>query len=347
MIEIKEAVINGILATMYQSLSAIKMQMLEDAIRENLRHYRLLEECTELCTQLDDNRHILQVFAANKKLEGCMNNTIEQYMRSNNNFLEWINKNYKDVSKDDVKLYLAVYGKGKKQNTVSNMKRYLSTFYTWLHEEGYISKNPVKTIKGIRPEIIELKYLSLDEEISIRDTASKCCKRDIAIIDLLFSTGLRVGEIEKLNKADLDMRDSSITLRSEKSKRYRTVYLDVRAKKHLIEYLESRKDNHDALFVTNKVYKNADGISSVKRLNKQAYQVIAKNIGKAAGVKNKICTVHIFRKTFATRLAERGCPIEIIQELLGHADIGTTSTHYVGKSKKRIKKECETYLLVA
>lgn len=344
MVENKELVINGVLAAMHKALSSIQIQVLENAIREQLRRYQLQVECTELCTELDDNLYMLQVFAANKKLEGCVDKTLEQYVRSNRNFLDWGGKNYKDISKDDVKVYLASYGRGKKRNTVSNMKRYLSTFFSWLHDEGYIDKNPVKPIKGIRPELVETKYLTIEEEVAVRDTASRCCRRDIAIIDLMFSTGLRVGEMEALNRYDIDLRDGSITLKGEKSGRYRTVYLDVRAKKHLEEYLLTRSDNGEPLFITGRLYKNEYGAKEHRRLSRQAYEKLAKRICREAGVIDKDCTVHVFRKTFATRLAERGCPLEVIQELLGHADAGTTSRHYVAKSRSRIKKECERYL---
>lgn len=347
MVEAKEMVISGILAAVQQELGKIQLQMLEQALRENLREYSLEKECTELSTGLDDNLHILKVFAANKKLEGCVERSIEQYIRSNQQFLEWANKNYRNITKDDVKFYLALYGQGKKQNTVANMKRYLGTFYGWAHDEGYIAMNPVKTIKGIKPEVIETKYLSVEEEIAVRDTVGKGSERDIAIIDVLLSTGLRVGEMEALNRRDVDLRDGSITLQSEKSKKYRTVYLEVRAKKHLEEYLASRQDTNEALFLTKRKYRNEFGGMEQKRMTKQSYEQLTKSVCKQAGILDKDCTVHVFRKTFATRLAERGCPLEVIQELLGHADAGTTSKHYVAKSKQRLKRATEQYLLAA
>lgn len=340
MIDVRETIINGIMVALQHDMDTKQMQITESAVRAQLRDYTLIKECTEVSTEMDDNWHILKRFAANKKLEGCKENSIKQFVRSNRNFLEWINKNYKNITKDDIKIYLAFYGKSNKQNTVFNMKRYLSTFYTWLYDEGYTQKNPVKTIK-IKPEEVENIHLSIEQELAVRDIANISNKRDLAIIDLLLSTGLRVGEIEVLNHRDIDLQEGSITLKSEKSGRYRTVYLDARAKKHLREYLETRKDNCEALFVTNGKKK------VVSRLRKHNYQQITKRIGVEAGITDKNCTVHVFRRTFATRLAERGCPLEIIQELLGHASADTTSKHYVAKSNNRIKKECERYLISA
>lgn len=343
----KEQVIGLIIVKMNAVISSVQLQILEAAIREALQGYRLEEECTELATSLDDNEYILQLFEANKKLEGCKPGSIEQYLRQTRSLLDRVGKNYKDVTKDDIKLYLAWYGRGKKPNTIANAKRYISSFYSWIHDEGYIAANPVRAVKGIRPVPVENIHLNLEEEIAVRDAAATGCKRDIAIIDLLFSTGLRVGELETLNRTDIDFRNNCITLQSEKSNRYRTVYLDVRARKHLEEYLLTREDNCEALFITDREYENAHGIREGKRLGKHAYQRITKSIGRKAGIIDKACTVHVFRRTLATRLSERGCPLEIIQEILGHADAGTTSRHYVAKSGSRIRKAAEQYLMAA
>lgn len=345
MVEAKEMVINGILAAVQQAMTSIQLQLLEQAVRENLRGYRLEEECTALATSMDDNEYILKLFAGNKKLEGRSERTIKQYVWCARNFFGRVNKNYKEVTKDDVKLYLAWYSHGNKQNTVANASRYLGAFFGWLHDEGYIVANPVKSIK-IKPEMVENVHLTLEEEIAVLEAANANCKRDRAIISLLLSTGLRVGELEALNRTDIK-RDGRITLKSEKSGRYRTVFLDVRAKKHMAEYMRTREDNCEALFVTHKIYKNVYGIYEAKRLRKPDYETICKEIAAQAGITDKKCTVHVFRRTFATRLADRGCPLEYIQELLGHADAGTTSKHYIARSETRTKRVVEQYLMAA
>lgn len=344
MIARKEQVIGNILIAVQAALTSIQLQILENAIREALRGYRLEEECTELATGLDDNEYILNLFVANKKIEGCKAGSIEQYLRQTKDLFRRTNKNYKDITKDDIKLYLAWYGRGKKPNTVANAKRFVGSFFTWAHDEGYISCNPVKSIKGIKPVQVENIHLDREEEIAVRDATATCCKRDIAIIDLLFSTGLRVGEIEALDRSDVDFKGSSITLQSEKSGRYRTVYLDVRARRHLEEYLLTREDNCEALFITHRIYENVYGIREGKRLGKHAYENITKSVGKKAGL-TKSCTVHVFRRTLATRMSERGCPLDIIQEILGHADARTTSRHYVAKSATKIRRAFEQYLM--
>lgn len=343
----KEMVINNVLVAMQAALNSIQLQILETALRESMSGYRMEEECTALATSMDDNEYILRLFAANKKLEGCARKSIEQYVRQTRNFLEHVNKNYKDVTKDDVKLYLAWYGRGKSPNTIANAKRYMGSFYSWAHDEGYIQSNPVKAVKGIKPVLVQNVHLTLEEEIAVREAAGESCKRDRAIVSLLLSTGLRVGEIEALNRSEINFRSGSITLRSEKSNRYRTVYLDVWASKHLEEYLETRQDNCEALFITHRLYRNVYGISEGKRLGKKAYEDICKDVAQRAGIMDKPCTVHVFRRTFATRLADRGCPLEVIQELLGHASAETTSKHYIAQSNVRTKRAAEQYLLAA
>lgn len=337
--EKKEIVINKIIVSMQQYLDREQLKELDNALRINLRGIRLEEECTELSTDVDDNMYILKVFAANKKLEGCKDGTIEQYLRQTKNFLDAVNKNYKNVTKDDVKFYLALYSRNVKQNTVANAKRFLSAFFSWAHDEGYIRSNPVKTIKGIKPVEVANKHLSLEEEVAVRDVEKS--KRDTAIIDFLLSTGVRVGEIEAMNRSNVNLIDGSVTFIGEKNGKQRTVYLDVRAKKHLIEYLQTRTDNNDALFVSHRMFKNVYGIKDVRRLGKTAYENIAKSIAEQAGITDKVCTVHVYRKTFATRLAENGCPLEVVQELLGHSSADITSKHYVAKTKKRVRKEFE------
>lgn len=250
-----------------------------------------------------------------------------------------VNKNYKNITVDDVKCYLAVYSQRTKPNTVSNAKRFLGSFFSWAHDEGYIAKNPVKCIKGIKQIDVPNKHLSLEEEVAVRDVTKS--KRDEAIIDFLLSTGVRVGEIAAMNRGNVDLMTGAVTFVGEKNDKERTVYLDVRAKKHLIEYLQTRTDNNEALFVTHRMYKNVYGIRECRRMGKTAYENLTKDICRKAGITDKICTVHVFRKTFATRCAENNMPLEIIQELLGHSSAEITSKHYVAKTKKRVRTEFE------
>lgn len=341
-IDIREQVINDIIRAMAPVVEVIQLQILEGAVRGALHGLRIEKECTELSTELDDTLYVLECFAANKKLEGCAELTLDQYLRTAKRFFLQTGKGYRYITKDDVKYYLAIRSQKVRPNTLNNEKRNLSSLFTWLHDEGMIEKNPVKPIKGIRGEDVEMKCFSTEEEIAIRDV--QCSVRDKAIIAFLFSTGVRVGEISAMNRMDVDLREGTVTFRGEKSRKgkFRTVYLDIRAKKYLTEYLVTRTDEQPALFVTERFYNGAP-----KRIRKAGYEVITHRICKKAGVLKEKGTVHVFRRTFATRLADRNCPIEVIQELMGHSDSGTTSRHYIAKSKKRTQEVWEHHALAA
>lgn len=337
--EKKEIIIGDVLVAMDPYLNAEQLRKLENVLRMKLQGFAIEEECTELSTDVDDNDYILKLFAANKKLEGCKSGTIEQYLRQTKDLLTKCDKNYKNITKDDIKCYLAIYGQGVKPNTLSNAKRFLSAFFSWANDEGYITANPVRQIKGIKQVDVPNKHLSMEEEVAVRDVPKS--KRDTAIIDVLLSTGLRVGEIAAMNRNNVNLLTGSVTFIGEKNGRERTVYLDVRAKKHLLEYLQTRNDNNEALFVTNRMYRDEYGIIGAKRMSKHAFECITKGLCEKAGIVDKVCTVHVFRKTFATRLADNGCPLEIIQELLGHSSAAVTSKHYVAKTQTRVKREFE------
>ena len=340
--DMREQVVNNIICTMSPVMETMHLQMLEGAVRGALHGMQLVKECTELSTEMDDTRYILECFAANKKLEGCTELTLDQYLRTARRFFLQAGKGYKYITKDDVKYYLALRSQQVRPNTLNNEKRNLSSLFTWLHDEGMIEKNPVKPVKGIRGEDVEIKYFSIEEEIAIRDVP--CSLRDRAVIAFLFSTGVRVGELSQMDRIHVDMIKGAVVFRGEKSRKgkFRTVYLDTRARKYLAEYLAGRKDAHPALFVTERLYNGQP-----KRIHKAGYEAITHRVCEQAGIRREKGTVHVFRRTFATRLADRNCPIEVIQELMGHSDSGTTSRHYIDKSSRRTQVVWEQYVLSA
>lgn len=342
-VNIRELVVNDILRTMSTTMDVMHLHMLEDAVRNALHGLDLVKECTEVSTELDNTEYILNCFVVNKKLEGCQDGTLDSYVRTVRKFLGQCGKLYTEVTKDDVKYYLALRSTQIKKNSLVNEKRNLSSFFTWLHDEGFIKYNPVKPIKGIRGEDVEMLYFTLAEEIAIRDV--QCSLRNKAIIAFLLSTGVRVGELSQMDRSCVDLFRGEVTFRGEKSRvgKYRTVYLDAYARKYIGEYLATREDNNPALFVSERKYKGEP-----RRIGNAAFEKVTHAVVLAAGITDKRKgTVHVFRRTFATRLASHGCPIEVIQELMGHADPGTTLKHYVAKSRERMYKVWERHSLVA
>lgn len=337
--DIRESVVMEIIRAMASVNNTMQLQMLEDAVRNALHGINLEKENTELSTEIDNTQYLLECFVASKSLEGCQEATLRRYVDTVNKFFCIVSKNYMNITKDDVKMYLMIRKKQIGQNTLVNEKRNLSSFFTWLHDEGFIPKNPVKPIKGIREEETEIIYLSPEEEVAVRSV--KSCDRNMAIVAFLLSTGVRVGEMESLNISDVDMRNGSVTFRGEKSRKgkYRTVFLDVWARCYLERYLSTRTDNNPALFVSERNYSGEK-----RRIKKAAYEKITHKMCREAGITNKKKgTVHSFRRTFATSLADKGCQVEIIQELLGHASAATTMRYYVARSSKRIQSAWETY----
>lgn len=338
--DVRENVINDVVTAMSPLMDSVKLNMLEGAVRGALRGVKLEKECTELSTELDSTMHMLDCFAACKKLEGCRESTLDQYRRTAKRLFELTGKGYHDITKDDVRYYLAVRAPQVGPNTLVNERRNLSSIFGWLHDEGHIPRNPVKTIK-VRGQDVEVIFFSVDEEIAIREVP--CCLRDKAMIAFLFSTGVRVGELAAMDRSNVDLMNASVTFRGEKGRtgKFRTVYLDQWARRYLAMYLSSRKDDNPALFVSVRVYNGQP-----RRLGEKAIEKITKAVVKKAGVKT-IGTVHVFRRTFATRLAERGCPIDILQGLMGHADPATTLKHYVAKTGARAKAEWSKYVYAA
>lgn len=330
----KEMYIHTNIADMSDSLSIEQLHALEYTLRKNLKGKNIVNECTDLSTWVDDNEYIIKLFLTSKRIEGCKKSTLTQYKLTIKNFFLVVQKNYKGVRKDDIKMYLALRMKKVKQTTLLNTKRNLSSFFSWLNNEGYIDRNPVPK-GGIRIDEVENVYLTIDEEVKVRDVEKNI--KEQALIDFLFSTGVRVGELISLNKTDVNFSAGTVTFRSEKgTRKYRTVILDARAKQHLMDYLNTRNDGNIALFVTDRKYKGEH-----KRLCLAAVENITKSVGKRANI-DKNLTVHVFRRTLATRLADQKCPLEVIQEILGHAKVETTQ-RYIARNHNRIIRDASVY----
>lgn len=330
----KEIVICSIITAMSATLESQQLKQLDNVLRQKLHGIKLEEERTELSTWTDDNEYIVKMFLASKKLIGCKDGSLEQYALSIKQFFGMINKNYRDVTKDDIKYFLTVRSSEVAHNTLANIKSNLSSFFTFLHDEGYIPVNPIKTISVKRVDVENI-HLTVDEEVAVRDVPKSL--RDEAIVDFLFSTGVRVGELVAMDISNVDFSAGTVTFRGEKSDRFRTVYIDARARKHLAAYLNSRKDNNPALFVSERIY---DG--QPRRLTKGAVENVTKAVGVAAGL-HKILTVHVFRRTLATRLADKECPMEVIQDVLGHRS-PTTTKRYIAQNQARVRRQVARYM---
>lgn len=274
----------------------------------------------------------LDLFLAAKRLEGCSERSLRYYASTLTRFCDEVSKSAHDITTDDIRDYLMCYsGDGKVgKTTVDNIRRVISSFFSWLEEEDYIYKSPVRRIKKIRTSHV-LKPVYSDESLELlRDSCRET--RDLAMIDLLSSTGIRVGELVQLNKRDIDF-DSRECVVHGKGDKERRVYFDARAKMHLLAYLELRQDDTPALFVSlHRPY---------RRLEISGVEARLRKLGEDSGVKH--VHPHKFRRTLATKAIDKGMPIEQVQVLLGHSKIDTTLC-YAMVDQENVKRSHRKYI---
>lgn len=254
----------------------------------------------------------LQEFLDVKALEGCSKATIENYKFNLNKFLLGVGKDPTEIATQDIRKYLADYKRerGVSNTTLDNMRRVFQSFFTWMRREGYIIKDPCAAVNKIRADKI-IKNPYSDEEMELMREAAKNL-REKAIIEVLYSTGMRIGELEKLNKDDIDFVNGKAIVFGKGAKE-REVYFNVKAQLALKKYLENRNDTNEALFV---------GLQSpYNRLKVSTYEKILRELGGRCGVH---CHPHRFRRTCATILLNKGMPIQEVSKVLGHAKLETT-----------------------
>lgn len=259
------------------------------------------------------NSEYLKLFLEAKGIEGCSERTLRYYRSTIEKMLEQIITPVRRITTEEIRAYLMNYRgiNHCSKVTVDNIRRNISSFFSWLEEENYILKSPMKRIHKIKVKQ-QVKETISDETIERLREACKC-SRDLAIIDLLYSTGIRVGELVNLNIADVDFeaRECVVFGKGDKERR---VYFDAKAKLHLISYLNERKDNNPALFVTlDRPY---------NRLKISGVEIRIRNIGREVNMGR--IHPHKFRRTMATRAIDKGMPIEQVQKILGHSQIDTT-----------------------
>lgn len=277
-----------------------------------LKHFKSLESFESSEFNLD-NDELLDLFISSKRVEGCSEKTLKYYKKTILHLFSNIDKRLDYVSTDDLRTYLGKYRSSRmiSKITADNIRRILSSFFGWLEEEDYILKNPVRRIKKIKKGRV-VKDVLTDENLEVlRDNCDNI--RDLAILELLISTGIRVGELVNLNINDVNFQERECVVFG-KGESEREVYFDAKTKIHLMNYLNTRNDDNPALFVSLKNPHTRLGISGVERRIRRL------------GLKSKINKVHPhkFRRTLATNAIDKGMPIEQVQRLLGHVQIDTT-----------------------
>lgn len=264
------------------------------------------------------NQEYLTKFLEAKKIEGCSERTIKYYKVTVEQLLRKVLDPIRKVTTEQMREYLVDYQKinncGK--TTIDNVRRNISSFFSWLEEEDYILKSPMRRIHKIRAEKL-VKNVITDEDIErLRDGCD--CLRDVAMIDLLYSTGIRVGELVRLNRSDINFSERECVVFGKGDKE-RRVYFDAKSKIHLINYLKSRTDNNPALFVSlDRPY---------NRLKISGVEIRLRQLGRKLHLDR--VHPHKFRRSMATRAIDKGMPIEQVQKILGHSQIDTTMQYAI------------------
>ena len=314
-----------VLNEMAEYLSISQMKKLQEVILRNFAENEV--EKKEI-----SNDNFLKMFLDAKRIEGCSERTLNYYRTTVEHLISQIETGVRKISTEEIREYLSNYQKRNSCSnvTIDNIRRNISSFFSWLEEEDYILKSPMKRIHKIKTKTV-VKNIISDEGIEkLRDNCKE--KRDLAIIDLLYSTGIRVGELVNLNIEDIDLegRECIVYGKGDKERR---VYFDAKAKVHLKEYIDARTDNNEALFVTLDEPHNRLKISGVEiRLRKLGIMLDLDRIHP-----------HKFRRSMATRAIDKGMPIEQVQKILGHSQIDTTM-QYAMVNQSNVKTSHQKYM---
>lgn len=315
----------AVLNEMSEYLSISQMKKLQEVILKTFSE-------NEVKKTDHSNLEYLQLFIEAKRIEGCSERTIQYYKSTAEDLLSKIEISVRKISTEEIRSYLSEYQKESKCTnvTIDNIRRNLSSFFSWLEEEDYILKSPMRRIHKIKTKTVVKEVISDENMEMMRDNCTEL--RDLAMIDLLYSTGIRVGELVNLNIANVDFerRECVVYGKGDKERR---VYFDAKAKIHLQNYLAARTDNNPALFVT------LD--APHERLKISGVEIRVRELGRSLGLPK--IHPHKFRRTMATRAIDKGMPIEQVQKILGHSQIDTTM-QYAIVNQNNVKTSHQKYI---
>ena len=306
----KQNLITDVVQGMLPYLNNAQTKKLQEVLQHTLFGY----EVTTVANDTENlEQDLVEPFLSAKRIEGCSEKTLKYYNATIQSMLTCVGKGVRHIVTDDVRSYLTEYQEKNQSSkvTIDNIRRILSSFFSWLEDEDYILKSPVRRIHKVKTGT-NIKETYTDEALELmRDSCTEL--RDLAIIDMLASTGMRVGEMVLLNRADINFNERECVVFGKGDKE-RIVYFDARTKIHLQNYLNSRRDENPALFVSLQ--------KPHKRLQISGIEVRLREYGKRLGL-SKVHP-HKFRRTLATMAIDKGMPIEQLQQLLGHRRIDTT-----------------------
>lgn len=325
----KQQITEEIVQQMLPHLDNAQLQKLQEVLEYSLYNYEISGKITE--TE-DDSQKLIDSFVYAKRIEGCSEKTLKYYRTTIETMTAAIDKGVRHMQTDDLRAYLTEYREkhGSSRVTIDNIRRILSSFFSWLEDEDHILKSPVRRIHKVKTAT-NIKETYTDEELEkMRDNCEEL--RDLAIVDMLASTGMRIGEMVLLNKTDINFNERECVVFGKGDKE-RVVYFDVRTKIHLQNYIDSRIDENSALFVTLR--------APYTRITIGGIESRLREMGKNLEIKK--VHPHKFRRTLATMAIDKGMPIEQLQQLLGHKRIDTT-LQYAMVKQSNVKQAHRKYI---
>ena len=330
----KMDVILNITKDMEESLTDYQLNKLKESLIINFEKLDFIMKTDDLKHQeeLDENTSMIESFISSKQIEGCSDRTIKYYKEIIDKFNDSFDKSIKKITTEEIRSYLSNYKEMSTcgSTTIDNIRRVLSSFFSWLEDEDYIIKSPIRRIHRIKTPTTVKEVLTDENLEKLRDECENI--RDLSLIELLISTGMRVGELVNLNISNLNFEDRSCIVLGKGNKE-REVYFDAKTKLHLKEYISKRNDNNDALFVSLR--------EPHQRLSISGIELIVRNLGVNTNI-NKVHP-HKFRRTLATMAIDKGMPVEQVQKLLGHVKIETTM-HYAMVNQSNVKISHRRYI---
>lgn len=326
----KQQIISDVVQQMLPHLDNAQLKQLQKVLEHTLFGCEITNHDEK--EEVNDNSKLVNDFVVAKRIEGCSEKTLKYYRTTIDAMVISVNKRIRHIQTEDLRSYLTDYQSENQSSrvTIDNIRRILSSFFTWLEDEDYILKSPVRRIHKVKTAF-NIKETYTDEELEkMRDNCTEL--RDLAIIDMLASTGMRIGEMVLLNKADINFNERECVVFGKGDKE-RIVYFDARAKIHLQNYIDSRMDGNPALFVTLR--------SPHERIKIGGIETRLREMGKALDIEK--VHPHKFRRTLATMAIDKGMPIEQLQQLLGHKRIDTT-LQYAMVKQSNVKQAHRKYI---
>ena len=322
--DIRTEIINKVLEAL-QDVQQEVQDRVETVLHIQLRNYEVQERCTEVVVHDGSSLGLVRKFIATKRLEGKSEKTLRKYQPELEKLVEFLDKKLYEVETYDLRLFLALYKERRnvKNRTLDNIRKTISSFFSWLNDEGHIGRNPARALKQIKFRKEVKKPFTSVERVKLKNACEFL--RDLALSEFLYASGLRVSEVVSLDRDNIDFASKEAYVVGKGSKERKFYLTDVCAE-YLRQYLQSRTDNNTALFASVR--------APYRRLSKEGIETAVKRLGKKAGVGN--VHPHRFRRTLATDLVKKNVPIQDVAAILGHADLRTTQI-YVSLDQETVK----------